>query len=1682
MSGCGCGQPVIISGTQAPARVDVETVIMCDVLADGTVAGTALVEPVYDTNTGERIATRTVDPATGDLYTVQGTLQQCDPPPCLTCETLTLCDQVPDDSVRFLRTLCRNCQGQVVSTTDTTLDGTTAYVVQGTVASCDDEPGCASPTTPVTTVGLCLPDGTPIAVTVVRDCDGAVIQEGWINLSSGVFSAGAPPVGTTACGDSQSVQVSGTFCDIDDTTGDVLGLVLIEYSYAADGTIASVRLVDAVTGDTYTPTGTVTTCPVGVEQPEQDIVQLCDVATDGTTTPFIRDYRRDEVGAIAGHSDYTLGGAAYTPTGTVGTCGALSCETLPLCDSSPVPLVLGATSLDDPSPWRTLTCPSCAAADNSTLAGGLQALFDGGSVTFPLTPTSSATGSHHWAAGALTMSGCSCPDAEVTLSISADFLNNGPANQQGGGTGMFLYDGDTLVGSDGTLATAGTSDTLTVTGTVPLASIQAGNVVLLFQVEGGQQGSQKTWTVSGFGIEATTDCGQTFLRTVCRDETGTVVSQTDTLDGVTAYTPVGDVGQCQAATCTEDCRDCETLLLCDDGGNDPATIRTSGVPSGTLSNGVDWSARGTAPLPATYSNPDGAWWGIAVFPNSVFPNSTWTFARPVTVEFSVYIRHWAGGGALDNTAQLPAGLEPVSLPDGYAYDPGTGILTATGATGDDPCSYLTDPQVANSARFRTPNPVTSVTAQYRGARIANCGVFGNYKIGAFEVTPAGQFLRTICRACDGSVSSVLDTELDGKTAYMPLGAVGACQEPAPPCDTSVLSQCTYHLPDTNAGFDLVPASFPGCWLGTATNPSYRYGDRVTSWEGTYQSSTGTVSGLGFVAAGVPVNFSAFTPALPANPTQSPTDYVGTATVGGVTITLRALAGNGIMTSSTTQLMLNPGDRVGIEFSEPVELAVITSAFADPPTPHNERLCGVVAATVPWDAVKVADCEGVITTVDAATRQPLPATATVTCLDGCCQPVQVCIEQDPTQEIEFISNEARRNDNTVDPVWKWTTDLNAANPPWYDMYQRQYSAAWSVVDSDTARPAGWVSPHPDGTSAQSSPARPNEGPSLLNAHWYPRAFFDLPDNADPATIRVQATVFNADQIGRAFRLNTGAWQTLPATATHNGTTYTFGPDVIPGAQAGRNYLYLDVEETVGGGAGLMVHLKVFYDVVPEVRSWTRMVCCDDSVYYLDEDGTRQDTVPDGWHVAPCGGTSSSSSSDCRDCEQFVLCDTVSAVSTSFLRTVCRDCTGTVISVLDTALDGSTAYSVGGTVGVCATPPAECEAAAVQAFRLCDLNPDTPPGNDGLVCATPFLRHFVYACDGTSTFHDTEMDGITAYTPVQVVECGENPPSLREQVWNTVSIAQDPGNPLVFTYTVANSEDPSQTGTVRMTASEAFGGGCAGGTPTAPIWNAPVTFTFEPDAAVLAMADVLRVDAIDWDAFEDKVVTPAPNRVESDLGHVLNPGNRWHSNVNNNNGRFYFDGPPTSVTMFSRNDGGGLACTAPAFGFITLVPGPPCGAQPEVDHIVQPLCDVTAAGTTVPFLRHWTVNNSSGQLTAIQDTALNGTTAYTPTGAVTVCGQQPDVPVLTGVRRVTGSTTVQNLKAEFPGLQSVSLSVLAGNVNTAGSSGNSQAIPAGSSFTWSVADNDDSSLAAAAFAGATTAADYFLVWTYKATAAG
>jgi len=1217
VSGC-CGQsPVVISATQTPARVDVETVLLCDVLPDGTVAAQVLVEPIYDTSNGQRVATRTVDPVTGNAYTVQGTLQPCD----------------GDD--------------------------------------------CASRTTPITSVGLCLADGTPIAVTVVRDCEGVATSEGWINLTTGAWTAGAVPAGTVACGDSRSIQVSGTFCDLD-ANGEVVGLVLVEYTYDDTGAISSVRLVDAVTGDTYTPTGTVTVCPAGVEQPEQDAVILCDVQPDGTATQFLRDYRRDEMGAIVAHRDYTLDGADYQPTGSVGLCPPPECETvavqtLRLCDLNPdvqpdedgrrcaVPFLRhltygcdGAllsstdTEVDGTTPYTPVAVVDCG-------EGGVPAQVE---LVWPQTGIAEDPAGIPQQDFIYTITN---PDTDAVAEVRLH-----ASRVAGGNCGP--YDPANPTFNNPTVYT------LTLDAAAQEMHVFRLDLVDFDTFEGISQLSPPPSRVEGNvtwngGSTVTANDNNVTAHLYWDNPPAQITYRYGNTGGGTACASVAFQGitlKPEGCCGCAPCNDCETLLLCDEGT--AATI-TGSTASGSLPNGVDWTAQQPntgQTMPPRLTNSDGTWWGIHSFPNTADAPTRWTFSRPSIVEFSVYLIG-STTNAPSNRAQLPTGLEVLNLPSGYAYDAATGVLTRTPSGTADPCSYVTDPQVEHLPRFRTRGKVTSITTQAGlGSRIAACGSFFTYLAGAISVVPGGQFLRQVCRDCDGRVTSVTDTELDGVTPYTPFGAVGQCT-PTPPCDMTVMGECVYSLPDVPLGFDPTSTAFPDCWLATATSPRYTFGDRVTAWEATYQTSTGTISAFGFSSPdlGGEIDFTAFAPAIPTHPTQSPTNYVGTATINGVTVTLRALSGNGVARNADPKrLNVDQGDRYRIEFSRPVRLTLNTTGFGDPPTPHNERFCGVVTETVPWRAVKRADCEGNITVVDADTGAAIPATATLLCDDDCCQPVQVCVAATRTESLEFISNAANATDNSVDPTWKWSPALAG---PWYDMYRTPPVGGWITQDGGTpAGTAHWVSAHPNGSPVQSSPPRAGEGPTIGVQTWYARASFNLPDSADPASIRIAATVLNADQNLVAWRLNAGAWQ--PVGADHTEPPTQFGPTAVPGVRPGTNEIFLEIQETVagGGGAALMVHLIASYQLPDGQRSWTRMVCCDDTVYYLDEFGARHEELPEFWAVAPCGVGAA----------PIVLCDDAG----SFLRHFSYE--GGQVVTADTDLTGG-AYTPVGTVRSCSS---------------------------------------------------------------------------------------------------------------------------------------------------------------------------------------------------------------------------------------------------------------------------------------------------------------------------------------------------------------------------------------------------------------
>ncbi|MGW2951507.1 hypothetical protein [Streptomyces eurythermus] len=477
----------------------------------------------------------------------------------VTSQAVTLCDA----SGPFLR-LYQWVNG-VASFTDVALDGASPHTVTGTVSTCagQAEPGCAEQTTPTAAPGLCLADGTPIAVILTRDCAGAVTQDGWINLTTGVFSAGAPPAGAAACGDSRAFELAGVLCDVDPATGAVLGLALVEYEYNADGSLASVRLVDPGTGNTYTLRGELRFCPAGDDEgvPESDMVVLCDTASDGTVTEFLRDFHRDANGQVTGHTDYALDGSPYTAAGTVGLCSppAEPCRTstaLLLCDlptdGQPT------TTVTDTPPAPYYPYPTGAPV------AGAQPLWDGGgTLTIPAAsaPQPGMTGAVATLAATLQAARPACDSGTAHVTVSVRVAQLGPDTGCAATGYLRLFNGPAspvALAATPTNTPAGWSGRLTVEADVPAADLAAGNIGVLVALDtyddspGPCPGSPRRtgWDLAQFTATTVYDqtgCAVQFLRTVTVDCEGAVIATADsTLDGQ-PYTPTGEPGQCTAA-------------------------------------------------------------------------------------------------------------------------------------------------------------------------------------------------------------------------------------------------------------------------------------------------------------------------------------------------------------------------------------------------------------------------------------------------------------------------------------------------------------------------------------------------------------------------------------------------------------------------------------------------------------------------------------------------------------------------------------------------------------------------------------------------------------------------------------------------------------------------------------------------------------------------------------------------------------------------------------------------------------------------------------------------------------------------------------------------------------------------------------------------------------------------------
>jgi hypothetical protein len=181
-----------------------------------------------------------------------------------------------------------------------------APILQG---DCRD---CPEATTSIATTGLCLDDATPIAIVVTRDCNGVVTEDGWLDLTTGIFTPGPPPPGTAACTtDNYDFALSGWLCDIL-PDGSVAGIALVQIERNASGAVIGITLI-GVDGLPYVPVGIMTRCPEDRLAAEV----LCDAGAAGI--PFVRFYTYSPVGSIPAR-DTDLDGAPYVVVGPVVRC------------------------------------------------------------------------------------------------------------------------------------------------------------------------------------------------------------------------------------------------------------------------------------------------------------------------------------------------------------------------------------------------------------------------------------------------------------------------------------------------------------------------------------------------------------------------------------------------------------------------------------------------------------------------------------------------------------------------------------------------------------------------------------------------------------------------------------------------------------------------------------------------------------------------------------------------------------------------------------------------------------------------------------------------------------------------------------------------------------------------------------------------------------------------------------------------------------------------------------------------------------------------------------------------------------------------------------------------------------------------------------------------------------------
>jgi hypothetical protein len=1473
-------------------------------------------------------------------------------------------------------------------------------------------------------VGLCLADGTPIAITMTRNCAGAVTSEGWVNLRTGTYTTGTPPVGTVSCAGSasgQSVQTTGTFCDIlPDQT--VAGLVLVEYHYNADGTISSVRLVNAVTGATYTPQGTITTCPVGVEAPESDMTQLCDVQANGTSIPFVRDYRRDETGAITGHTDYTLAGAPYAVQGTVGICQpdcqTTAVQTVQLCDLNPnvTPNEDGLRCATQFLRHYVYDCAGVASFHDTTMDG----------VT-PYNPVQ------------VTDCGDAAPSLREqvwnTLSVAPEagdstgtrFTYTVANSENPNETGTVTLVASHAFGSPCT----STPDAPVWNGPVEFTFIPDANVTNLASVlrvdmvdwdtwedkyiPAGNAPNGQPWPVpykveasNGFSVPSTNrwhsladnSTGSFYFAASAGQLSQIRIGNRNDGGGVACIAPAfGFITLVPGPPCTvtSSCVTCVTDELCDTFASSTVTSVTNGQTSGNTSGGINWTSTG-----GSSGGDRPGWWSAQIFPGAATGPLTFTFNKAVTVTFSASVGRQLGSVA-GATLVMPPGTRIRSLNAMHNYDPETRTLTGrAGSDASNPSQIsLFETTVASTTlSFNWPSPTNS----------------GERMIGDIVVAPETiRFNRITCRDCDGVARPPIDLTLAG-APYTPTGTIGKCdlleKSACYHCTTETICAHTTVNPAELFGGDGHFATGLGNWV---VSNGAAYTSTVNGPDGqpgviAYNLSTSATGGI----ADRPMNlFAGHTYQLTGRFGVTSTGIGGTALT---TALVEVLDPTGAVVPGTS-LTVTPTYTVngGVQWNTSGQFTVTFDATKT--GSHTFRFVDTTPGTTVATALLLdnVDLHNIETDQESFLH--------VTCQD--CDGFTVS---------ETFTSLTSGQTTTVDRIGACRSECNNCEPtalcgyPAVDTTERVKSGTFTGHIT-----TGWTLT--GNIITDDTINGPNGQPGVLS--------FDSADTVP----------------------NGVATQAITVTPCH---TYRFrtrvGVQAFNGAGTASKLL---IEVLRASGEVAYSNLVTIPYIANNTVQWMDSGTIDTVLKASDSTFTIRIT----------------DKSDGGAISVNALIDDVSMIENetcliSFVRTDCRNCDGVVQSTTDVNATTGEPVDIATVVpcGVTCQPTQVCTAPAEVGEVQFVSNPDKL--NDGSVEATwkwtpvgsltdpsqattwyPMYRKTFPGGAWVTVDSPTRSDGtvnsptagwISTHPDAHITNTGqpgEGPTLVDPSLWwartqFTLPVDADPSSIRVEVTALNADQVPNR---YRLNNGPWIAGGGQFTSPT-PYKQAP---------AIVAGAQP-GLNTLYFEVTETTGGVPAANNGSGVIAHMILtyeiPGqSSWTQMVCSDDSVYWID--QFGVRHDSLPTG------------ISIVP---CGSSTSP----LMLCDDNGR-----FLRHI---GYVGDQIMVKDTDLNGQD-YVSVGTVHDCATSGDSAVLTGARHLTGDTAVVNLKTEHPGLQSVTITVVTGPVTTTLSDGTAVTLPAGTSSTWSVNDNDDSSLSAAQFDGG-VGSDYLLVFTYKANASG